>query len=209
MPEIENTVKAENPVTEPVLPKESRFVVLSAEELNELIRKTAFETAVQTVTKMEIVNEEKAKAYKDKRLRNTKLLLRNYRMLKKGCEEAVWNREVAKRASEEMDILMLMKADDRVVVDSIKQSSEKTAVILAHIDRMIEVYKSFCYKFGEREKRRYKALQVVYLNVAKLKMSEAAAKLGITLPTLYADLAIAEESLASLIFGFDGLKFTT
>lgn len=187
----------------------NRFIVMTEEELGALIRKTAFETAAETVREMEYAYSDKAKAFKDRRLRNTKLLLRNYRMLKKGCEEAVWNREVAKRASEELDILMLMKGDDRCVVDAIRQSSEKTAVILAHVDRMIEVYKSFCYAHGDREKRRYRAVQIVYLNVTKLKMSEAAAKLGVTLPTLYSDLAVAEESLASLIFGVDGLKFTT
>ena len=188
---------------------EQRFVYMSEDELNELIRKTAFETASETITKMEREQEAKTRAYKDKRLRNTKLLLRNYRMLKTGCEEAVWNREVAKKAAEEMDILMLMKVNDRVVVDAIRQSSEKTAVILAHVDRMLEVYKSFCYKCGGREKRRYRALKIVYLNTEKLKMGEAASKLGITTQTLYADLAVAEESLASLFFGFDGLRFTT
>jgi len=186
-----------------------RFIVMSTEELEEIVRRTAFETAAETVQKMEGVYEEKTKQYRDKRLRNTKLLLRNYRMLKVGCEEAVWNREVAKKAAEEMDILMLMKPDDRVIVDAIKQSSEKTAVILAHIDRMIDVYKAFCFKTGDKEKRRYKALQVVYLSSSKIKMTEAAAKIGVTLPTLYSDLAVAEESLASLLFGVSGLKFST
>ena len=183
------------------------LVILPKEELREIIRETAVTSAAETIQKMEGVFEGRTKAYRDKRLHNTDLLLRNYRSLKKGCKEAVWNREVARKAYDEMDVLMLMKADDRVIVDSIKQSTEKTEVILAHIDRMLDVYHTFCQKNGPREKRRYNAIKLVYMTDKKLKMSEIADKLGIATSQLYADLAVAKESLAALIFGVDGLRF--
>ncbi len=77
-------------------------------------------------------------------------------MLKSG----IFKDEREKSAAEVMEDLMSMKGSDGVIVNSIKESAERTSIIIAHVDKMLDVYRVFCSKCGEKKKRQYKVVKV-------------------------------------------------
>ena len=64
----------------------------------------------------------------------------------------MYEREHAEKTTAEViEDLMSMKASDGVIVNSIKESSERTSIIISHVDRMLDVYRMYCGKFGEKK----------------------------------------------------------
>lgn len=92
---------------------------------DELINK-AVKVAIKEYSK-EQRSEKKRKA-----LHNTKMLLKNYDKIKSSIEEAI---------SEESQLNESLQydADDEVYINSIRKSKLKSLIIIAHIDRALEV----------------------------------------------------------------------
>lgn len=159
---------------------------------------------------LDTIDKEKKKAAKerrDRRLRNTKLLLRNYRMLKAHCESAVY--EAAQLDVSEVDILELMESvftDDEMYVESIKRSAERTYLIMSHVNEMLRIYEIYCSTSGTIEdRRRYDALHARYISEEPMTIAEIAEKENVDNSTVYRDLNMAVEKLSALLFGIDGL----
>lgn len=103
------------------------FVALTKEEVEEMIAKAALAGASVAAETLEKAHQKEQKEMKDRRLHNTRLLLRNYRMLKESCSKAVYQKEHSEKTTEEViEELMSMKASDGVIVNSIKESAERT-----------------------------------------------------------------------------------
>ena len=49
--------------------------------------------------------------------------------------------------------------DDKVIVESIRTSAKRTALMVQHIDKMLDVYRIYCSKISDRDKRRYKIIK--------------------------------------------------
>ena len=97
------------------------FVALTKEEIEDIIAKAALAGASVAAETMEKEHRKAQKELKDRRLHNTRLLLRNYRALKESCTKAVYEREHAEKTTAEViEDLMSMKASDGVIVNSIK-----------------------------------------------------------------------------------------
>ena len=155
--------------------------------------------------------EERKKEYSqkaDKRLRNTKLLLRNYHMLKEHAERSVFGRVQMKESA--LDILesMMSLYDNKVIIESIKRSATRTAIIVSHIETMLGLYKIYCEKSvnPKIDQRRYEVIWDMYLANQLLTAEEIANKQHISKESVYSDIKIAIERLAALIFGVDGLN---
>jgi hypothetical protein len=168
-------------------------------------------TEIGTQTALEAIKNEKNENLKkrfDRRLRNTKLLLREYRNLKTFAENATFKKSKKNNA---LSILEELESYDNeeLFVDSIHRSKERTAIILGHIDNMIEIYEIKCLKSKkESEQRKYKAIYHVYIapeEEAKT-VEETAKRLFVTSACIYNDIDDAVRSLTSLIFGIDGLR---
>lgn len=144
----------------------------------------------------------------DRRLRNTKLLLRNYRMFKDHCENAVY--DVEQLDENIYDILDLMNSDDtEYFVESIKKSIARTVTMIRHIEVMLQLYEIYCFRSrNPEEERRYKVIQSLYINDEPMTIKELADELHVTDRTIYRDIDIACERIAALIFGIDGIKKT-
>ena len=95
--------------------------------------------------------------------------------------------------------------EDKVIVDSIRRSASKTAIMIEHIDKMLDIYRIYCSKYSEREKRQYKVIRMLYISKQKSTVTEIAKKFNVSKVTIYDDIKIAEERLTSLFFGVDGL----
>lgn len=190
--------------------KQPRLVVLTDEELKQIYERAAIIGAQEALKRFEQERKIENGKRADRRLRNTKLLLRNYRMLKKHAENSVFRR--AKMDESAFDILesMMKSRDNDVIISSIKDSAERTAIMLSHVDAMFGLYDAYCDKAENRciERRRYEVLWDLYMADETLSVKEVAKKHHVAMDTVYTDRRMAIERLSSLIFGVDGLEVT-
>lgn len=184
------------------------IVNLTAAELREVYEKAAEIGAKEAI---KIFEQERRKEYSrraDRRLRNTKLLLRNYHMLKEHAERSVFGRTQMKESA--LDILESMMSiyNDEVIIQSIKNSATRTAIIVSHIETMFGLYYSYCDRSINREIdiRRYNVVWDTYMAKDTLTAKEAADKYHISRDSVYSDLRVGIERLTALIFGVDGLN---
>ena len=122
--------------------------------------------------------------------------------------EKAHQKEHSEKSTEEViEDLMSIRASDGVIVNSIKQSAERTGIIISHVDRMLDVYRMYCGKFGEKEKRQYKVIKSMYITKEKASVADLAKKFNVSKVTIYDDIKTAEERLSALFFGINGLRF--
>ena len=131
------------------------FVCLSTR-----VMELAIQRGIDTGTKaaMEYIMEEKKTQQKgryDRRLRNTRLLLKNYRTLKQHAQGAVFNAKKAKEnAVDILDGLDSFQFDDNLYIESIKRSQQRTIIIMRHIDEMLKYYRIACEQSGREDEMR-------------------------------------------------------
>ena len=182
------------------------LITLSKEDLQELMEKAAVAGAKAGIDRYEAELKDRQKKYRDKRYHNTKLLLRNYRMLQINAENSVFGRsQMEESAADILDNMMNMY-NDEVIVESIKTSAKRTAIIVSHVKTMIRMYQICCEQSGnEIDKRRYDIIYGLYISDPKITRKELMNKWNISSDTTYTDEKIAIERLSALIFGVDGL----
>ena len=182
------------------------LITLSKEDLQELMEKAAVAGAKAGIDRYEAELKDRQKKYRDKRYHNTKLLLRNYRMLQINAENSVFGRsQMEESAADILDNMMKMY-NDEVIVESIKTSATRTAIIVSHVKTMIRMYQICCEQSGnEIDKRRYDIIYGLYISDPKITRKELMDKWNISSDTTYTDEKIAIERLSALIFGVDGL----
>ena len=187
---------------------EKALVVLTQGQLKDIYEKAA---AIGANEALKTFRQEQKKEYSrraDRRLRNTKLLLRNYHMLKEHAENSVFGRTQMEESA--LDILesMMSMYDNEVIIESIRRSATRTAVIVSHIETMFGLYAAYCDKSPNRdiEMRRYEVLWDMYMAEDTLSAKEVAEKQHVSKDTVYTDIRMATEKLTALIFGVDGLK---
>lgn len=168
----------------------------------------------------EYIEDQRRQAKKDRydrRLHNTRLLLKNYRRFRAHVDEGVssgqkgMKKPGGKRPVESaisiLDDLDEFSYHDGLYIESIKRSQERTAIILRHIDKMMEYYRIDCDLNGtDEDVRRYKVVMASYIDEPKLSPQEIAEAFGIERRTIYRDINIAMKHLTALIFGIDGLR---
>ncbi len=188
--------------------QQPRLVVLTDEELKRIYERSAVIGAQEALKRFEQERKNEIGQRADRRLRNTKLLLRNYRMLKKHAENSVFRR--AQMDESAFDILesMMKSRDNDVIINSIKDSAARTAVMVSHVEAMLGLYAAFCEKSPNKEieRRRYDVVWDMYIAEDTLSAKEIAQKKNMSKENVYVDLRVAVERLAALIFGVDGLN---
>ncbi len=175
----------------------------------EYIIRLAAETGAQAALKAYKEESERIKAENaDRRLRNTKLLLRNYRMFEAHAVNAVYSaQEVDEDAYDIIDLMSDRYSDSEMFVESIKQSVARTVTIVAHIDTMLKLYKVYCESAGNPEDvRRCNVIFGVYINEPPRTIKQMANDYSCTERTIYRDIDDACEKIAALIFGIDGIR---
>lgn len=183
------------------------LVTLTQDQLKDIYEKAAAIGAKEAVKTYEQERKKELGRRADRRLRNTKLLLRNYHMLKEHAENSVFGRTQMEESA--MDILESMMSiyNNEVIIESIKRSATRTAVIVSHIETMFELYAAYCDKSQNKDidMRRYEVIWDMYMAEDTLSVKEIAEKQNLSKDSVYADLRVATERLTALIFGVDGL----
>lgn len=193
---------------EPQNLEDNGFVLLTQEKLQKVCEKAAEIGAREA---LKVFEQERKKEYDqraNKKLRNTKLLLRNYHMLKEHAENSVFGRtQMGEYATDILESMMNIY-NDEVIIESIKNSATRTAIIVSHIETMLGLYHSYCEKSCNKdiEMRRYNVMWDMYIADQTLSVKEIAKKLHMSKENVYADAKVATERLTALIFGVDGLK---
>ncbi len=189
-------------------PQPEKLIALTSAELREIYEKAA---AIGAKEALKTFEQERKKEYSgraDRRIRNTRLLLRNYHMLKEHAENSVFGRTQMQESA--LDILESMMSiyNDEVIIQSIKNSATRTAIIVSHIETMFGLYYSYCDRSTNREidLRRYNAVWDMYMAEDTLSAKEIAEKQNISKDSVYLDLRVGIERLTALIFGVDGLN---
>ena len=151
----------------------------------------------------------------DRRLHNTRLLLKNYRMLKQHFQNAVYTFEEEQAVGDMKpgDIWKLLNKTaptEEIYIEAICKSATRTMIILQHLDRMLDIYAAFCDNSNmDSVKRQYRILKARYLDETQISMTEIAEREHVHKRTAEKDLDSAIESVTALIFGIDAIKDLT
>lgn len=188
--------------------KATEYVTIGARML-ELATARGIEAGVRAA--MDYLTEEKEKVRKgryDRRLHNTRLLLKNYRMFKHHAEGAIYNaKQVKESAIDILDGLDETMLNDSEYVEGIKKSQQRTIVVLHHIEEMLRFYRISCEESGKPEElRHYRVIMAMYIDDPKMNAQQIAEKENVESRTIYKDITNAIKPLSALIFGIDGLK---
>lgn len=182
-----------------------RKFILTEDVLNDIINQ-ASEVAAREMARS--IAELQGRL-KDKRLHNTKLLLKKYRGLSDYATNAIYS--TAQLCSDGTDeVLKIMGVDlgERYEVDSIRNSVIITRMIMEHIDAMLDTYKERCEKSSRQEvRRRWRELDSLYLSDEAKTVQEIADQEHVSVSMVYQDLDICCEDLSSLFFGLDLSEF--
>lgn len=200
--------QAEKQDSRPEDKAEEASLSITQGQLKEIYERAAAIGAKEALKTFEQERKKEHTGRSSRRLRNTKLLLRNYHTLKEHAECSVFGRTQMEESA--LDILesMMSLYDNDVIIESIKRSATRTAVIVSHIETMFGLYEAYCDKAPNRhiEMRRYEVVWDMYMAEDILSVKEVAEKQHISRESVYSDLREAIEKLTALIFGVDGLK---
>ena len=146
---------------------------------------------------------------RDKRFRNTKLLIRKYRQLRDYESNAIYTTaQLLGDGTDEVLAMLGIDSEDRYEVGRIRDNVAVTKVIMDHVDEMLSVFQRRCEKSHKPEaKRRWRILYAMYLSEDQQTAQEIADRENICERTLYQDIDLACEDLTSLFFGLDLHQF--
>ena len=172
----------------------------------EMIRIAAEAGARAAMEKLEKERKQDMEERGDRRLHNTRLLLKNYRLFKEHADNAVY--QVEQLDESVYEILELMeKRGTSDFSASIKNSAARTAVLVRHIDVMLGLYKAYCEKTGKQDDaRRWRVVQSLYIDDNPATVQELADREFVVEKTIRRDIDAICEHLAALLFGIDGIK---
>lgn len=183
-------------------------------DVDENILKAIRESVTQGVNNgmqiiMDRINQQeqiKDRIKRDRRLRNTTLLLRNYNNFKEHIEKSVFSTKQLKseKIEEELDIDVNI---DETYIQAIMKSKERTRLLLKQIDSFLKYYEFRCLSSKKEDvQRRIQIIKMLYTNEETLTQEEVAEELGINERTVRNTKDIAIKELSTLFFGIDGLK---
>ncbi|WP_440896257.1 hypothetical protein ACS127_17305 [Amphibacillus sp. Q70] len=171
-------------------------------QLSEKQLKIITETASREAVKAhQAYLEEQEKVKHDRRLRNIKLLLKNYRALVLHCQK----REDDLLKFEETSILDLdLDEINLESIESIKQSKKKSIAMVHFIKGKIEAYRHNC---SQNELKYFRVLEKKYITPKKYTVQEIAKIENIDRATVHRYLNKAMTDLPVIFFGIDAIKF--
>ncbi len=172
-----------------------------ANKPNDSVVRVAAEVATRTA--LEIYETERKKEKQQrirKRLHDTKRLLRNYREIKTHADDAIAS--LSDISNDDYDFFREMLTADDLDVMAIKRTKARSAIMLAHIDAMLQTYQTACFLSKRpEEQRRYRVLEAMCLVDEPLPVKDIADQEGIDTRTVYKDYDAACEKMSALLFG--------
>lgn len=183
-------------------------VILSQDELREICQR-AVEDGVSKYISLE--DQKKKREWRGLLFR-TKKLLENYTKLKDYAEQAVVTLEQAEEVDEtlvNMEVLTKFKLfeDDKTIHRQLR-GVNAVKIMMAHVDRMLNVYKTNCLNSAQEVMhRRWFAIEYMYLERegGKKTTKEIAEIYQTDLSNIQKDAKEARNDLTTLFFGLDAM----
>lgn len=171
----------------------------------------AREASKATMDRLKKEHEKERQEWYDKRLYNTKLLLRNYRMLNAYVNGAVYAESEDEDEESPAEILDLMCAEvwrtGDMEIESIKKSATRTHVLMEHVTTMLGLYRVFCEQSPRTEDlRRWRVISGAYIEEPEKSFAQMAHEEHCEIRTIQRDVKYATEKITALLFGVDGLE---
>ena len=184
------------------------------EDMMTFIEETARKAAREGAKEIVAEQARKAAGRCDRRLRNTKLLLKNYRMFKKHCTGAVYTDEAGEHDGREeetaLELLdMMLQRNKAITVESIRSSCRRTKIMIRHIDTMLGLYETYCNQ-GDNEalKRGLRIIKAMYIDENTKSVEQIAAQENVSARQVYRDHDAAVDKISMLMFGIDALEMS-
>lgn len=171
------------------------------------IAKIAAEIGAKTAIDVYAKQKEKEKKTRiDKRLRDTKRLMRSYREIKVHAGDAISS--LSETVNDDYEFFKeLMEEPEKIDVGAIVRSKARSAIMLTHIDAMLNAYEIICYNSKKpEEERRYRVLESMYLEDERITVKEIAERENIDTRTVYKDVDAACEKMSALLFGIQWIE---
>lgn len=177
---------------------------MSMYELIEMATKIGTEAGIK-----EFENQKKKfkELRSERRLRNTKLLLENYRSFKLFCNNAVCQAEV-KIKENAIDILDSLEDVDSetLFIESIKKSVARTVIMVQHIVSIMDIFQTVCSK--KKKEKQYQVLYYMYIHDDHYCNEKIAELIEREERQIYNISKTSIESLSPIMFGIDALKLS-
>ncbi|MBL1223722.1 hypothetical protein [Enterococcus sp. BWR-S5] len=135
---------------------------------------------------------------RERNLKNTDLLMKNYTKLKAMAEE--YETEVDEYEDTVLDLSTLS-------LETLEKYHFKTVKMMKHVDAMVRAYEWNCGKGLPEEKRRFEVLKYRYLVDEKLTAKQLCEKLFVDQKTVYRDTKAAIRDMSVLLFGTAAIDF--
>ena len=162
------------------------------------LTKEQLELISKTVMKEHSKASQRSKKEKrDWRLRNTRLLLNNYRKLKVHCDGIV---------SDLIEYQEMVFDPNGLQLGTLMQYKAKTAKILNYFDVIFKVYGELSKRDGYAAERRYKIVRRLYMDEHVSTAVELADFYNIDRSTVFRDVTKCIEELSIMLFGIDSFE---
>lgn len=162
----------------------------------ELDKQTVEEITKTVIKEMHKEQTKHTNRYRDRRLRNTKLLVENYRMLSKHCKGI----DADLRIYEE-----LVFDPEQLELHTLMKYKAKTKKMLIYLDSQLTAYREFCKATGPMAERRYKIMYAMFIEEQGRVKDDIATYYNVDRSTMFRDAKKAIEELSIFLFGLDSL----
>ena len=147
----------------------------------------------------------------DKRYHDTKLLIKKYRQLNEYDQNAVYDEEAAEEVDEDFEEIMrsfgVSFKEKELTANSIRRNYLVTRVVMAHVNKMLDVFQTMCEKSNRAsDKRRWKILHDLYLAEEPTTAEELAQQENISKRAVYDIVDRCIPDLTILFFGICGIE---
>ena len=187
---------------------ETRFVILSHDEIESMIKNAAREGAKEGIAAYESQQAKIASERTEKVRNSAKILVQHYRKLKKMKDTSVYDTDTVTdlTLSGIFDYILNECRKEEFEITSTKKNMLITGMLLNHVDRQLENYKNECEKSNIPDvKRRYRIIEMMYLQNIPMKPDEVAEVENIEKTSVYRTLEKAYDDLTALFFGVEGI----
>lgn len=208
MVEKELTQEAQQEPEAPESKVEKRYVVISEEDLDNLIRNAGREGAKKGVEAYEKRKEKEREELADKLRNSAKDVIINYRRLKglKNTSVCDVDSVTDPTLKEILDGLAGRIREDEFTLNSTTRNKIKTGMLMNHVDVKLEEYKKECRRSRIIDvQRRYRVIEMLYLREDRMSVEEVAEAEECDKSTIYRTLEKAYDDLTVLMFGIDGV----
>ncbi|EBF5125613.1 hypothetical protein FH002_12965 [Listeria monocytogenes] len=154
-------------------------------------------TTVKEVNRDEL--KEQFQERKNWKLRNVKLLMRHYRLLKSYCDDVSGKIDGIESVLEEL-------GRESLVLQSINDNKIKTQAMMRHVENVLNVYRDNCYNGKYEEKLRWKLFYEFHMKEPQLSNKKLFEKYNISKAQFYKELKKSYDTLVILMFGIDSFE---